>query len=85
MITVHHWEGPLEDAGEPAKLAPEHEPPRTAGGRENEWVGDHDTQTRDVRPALGTRGEAGAWTASAGRTSRPSLTRRNAPRPSSRT
>ena len=62
-MTVHRWEGPLEDAGAPAELAPEHEPPPTARGREAEWVGDHDTQTRDIRPALGTRGEAGPWTA----------------------
>ena len=62
-MTVHRWEGPLEDAGEPAELAPEHEPPGTALGRETEWVGDHDTETRDIHPALGTRGEAGPWTA----------------------
>ena len=57
------WEGSLEDSGEPAQLASEHEPPPTARGRETEWVADHDTQTRDIRPALGTHGEPGPWTA----------------------
>jgi formate-dependent nitrite reductase membrane component NrfD len=59
----HDWEGRLEHSGEPAELAQEHEPPHTAHGRETEWVADHDTQTRDIRPALGTHGEPGPWTA----------------------
>jgi formate-dependent nitrite reductase membrane component NrfD len=57
------WEGSLEDDGEPAELASEHEAPSTARGRATEWVADHDTDTRDMRPALGTRGEPGPWTA----------------------
>ena len=63
MITVHHWDGPLEHGGEPPELPSEHEPPRTAAGRETAWVDDHDTETRDIRPALGTRGEPGPWRA----------------------
>jgi formate-dependent nitrite reductase membrane component NrfD len=59
----HDWEGTLEHTGEPAELAPEHEPPGTALGRATEWVADHDTESRDIRPALGTRGGPAAWTA----------------------
>jgi len=59
----HRWEGNLEHGGEPAELAPEHEPPGTAHGRATDWVADHDTQSRDIRPALGTHGEPGPWTA----------------------
>jgi formate-dependent nitrite reductase membrane component NrfD len=59
----HRWEGSLEHSGEPAELAPEHAPPDTAHRRETEWVGDHDTATRDIQPALGTRGGPAAWTA----------------------
>ena len=57
------WEGPLEQAGEPAELAAEHRPPDTARARAAEWVADHDTQTRDSQPALGARGGPGPWTA----------------------
>ena len=57
------WEGPLEHAGEPAELAPEHRPPDTARARAAEWVADHDTETRDSQPALGARGGPGPWTA----------------------
>jgi formate-dependent nitrite reductase membrane component NrfD len=59
----HQWDGTLEHSGEPAELAPEHEPPDTAHGRATEWVADHDTESRDIRPALGTHGEPGPWTA----------------------
>jgi formate-dependent nitrite reductase membrane component NrfD len=59
----HRWEGRLEHGGEAAELASEHEPPDTAQGRETEWVADHDTETRDIHPALGARGGPGAWTA----------------------
>jgi formate-dependent nitrite reductase membrane component NrfD len=59
----HGWEGELEDAGEPAELAAEHEPPDTARARGTDWVADHDTATREIQPALGTRGGPGAWTA----------------------
>ncbi len=63
MSSEHRWEGKLEHSGEPAELAPEHEPPHTARGRATDWVADHDTETRDIRPALGTHGEPGPWTA----------------------
>jgi formate-dependent nitrite reductase membrane component NrfD len=63
VSTEHPWEGRLEHGGEPAELASEHEPPDTSRGRETEWVADHDTETRDIRPALGTPGEPGPWTA----------------------
>ena len=61
--TEHRWDGSLEQAGKATDLAPEHEPPDTTGGRATEWVADHDTDTRDIQPALGTRGEPGPWTA----------------------
>ncbi len=63
MTREHRWEGTLEHGGEAAELAPEHEPPDTARGRETEWVADHDTETRDIHPALGTRGGPGSWAA----------------------
>ncbi|HTX08626.1 MAG TPA: NrfD/PsrC family molybdoenzyme membrane anchor subunit [Solirubrobacteraceae bacterium] len=63
MSREHGWEGGLEHGGEPAELAPEHQPPDTARAREAEWVADHDPQTRDIGPALGTPGGPGAWTA----------------------
>jgi formate-dependent nitrite reductase membrane component NrfD len=63
VSSEHRWKGPLEHRGEPAELAPEHEPPSTSLGRETEWVADHDTETRDIRPAIGTRGEPGSWSA----------------------
>jgi formate-dependent nitrite reductase membrane component NrfD len=59
----HDWEGRLEHGGGPADLAPEHEPPGTAQGRATEWVADHDTESRDMSPALGTHGGPAAWTA----------------------
>ncbi|MEO6857296.1 MAG: NrfD/PsrC family molybdoenzyme membrane anchor subunit [Solirubrobacteraceae bacterium] len=49
--------------GRAAELAPEHEPPDTSRGGETEWVADHNSETRDIRPALGTPGEPGPWTA----------------------
>jgi len=63
VSSENQWEGRLEHGGEPAELAPEHAPPKTSRGRTTEWVADHDTGTRDIRPALGTRGEPGPWTA----------------------
>jgi len=57
------WEGKLEHSGDAAELASEHEPPDTAQGRGTEWVADHDTDTRDIHPALGTRGGPATWTA----------------------
>jgi formate-dependent nitrite reductase membrane component NrfD len=59
----HRWKGKLEHGGEPAELAAEHEPPDTARGRETEWVADHDTETRDIEPALGARGGPASWSA----------------------
>ena len=64
MSGEQRWKGSLEDGGEPSGLASEHEPPSTTQGRATDWVDDHDTDSRDMRPALGTRGEPGAWTAS---------------------
>ncbi|HEV3035411.1 MAG TPA: NrfD/PsrC family molybdoenzyme membrane anchor subunit [Solirubrobacteraceae bacterium] len=63
MSAEGRWEGALEHGGEPAELAPEHEPPDSAAGRESAWVADHDTASRDSRPALGTRGGPGPWDA----------------------
>ena len=63
MSPEHDWEGKLEHTGEPAELAPEHEPPSTAHGRATEWVADHDTESRDIRPALGTHGGPATWIA----------------------
>ena len=62
MSHEHRWEGTLEHSGEAAGLGSEHKPPDTARGRETEWVADHDTDTRDIHPALGTRGGPGPWT-----------------------
>lgn len=57
------WEGPLEDTGgRPPGVAPGQEPPATAAGRETEWTADHDAGSRDMRPALGTRGGPASWT-----------------------
>jgi Polysulphide reductase, NrfD len=57
------WEGRLEDTAErPPGLAPEQEPPATAGGRESEWTSDHHPGSRDMRPALGSRGGPASWT-----------------------
>ena len=61
MSAEHRWEGRLEHGGEPAELAPEHEPPQTGEGRETRWAEDHDTETRDIRPALGTPGGPASW------------------------
>jgi formate-dependent nitrite reductase membrane component NrfD len=63
VSSEHGWEGKLEHSREPAELAPEHEAPDTSLGPETARVADHDTQTRDSRPALGTRGEPAPWTA----------------------
>jgi len=61
--TERRPDGGLEHAGEAADLAPEHEPPDTTLRRATEWVADHDTDTRDIQPALGTRGGPASWTA----------------------
>jgi formate-dependent nitrite reductase membrane component NrfD len=54
-------EGPLESASHAPELAPEHEPPPTTAERDTAWVADHDTRSRDTRPAVGTRGQAAVW------------------------
>jgi formate-dependent nitrite reductase membrane component NrfD len=59
----HGWEGSLEHGGEPAELASQNEPPDTTRGRETDWVADHDSETRDIHPALGARGGPASWTA----------------------
>ncbi len=46
---------------EPAAPKPHEEPPADARGRHEEWVSDHDTETRDCTPALGTAGEPASW------------------------
>jgi formate-dependent nitrite reductase membrane component NrfD len=59
----HRWEGRLEHDGEAAELASQHAPPDTTHQRDTDWVADHDTESRDIRPALGARGGPGPWTA----------------------
>jgi formate-dependent nitrite reductase membrane component NrfD len=59
----HRWKGRLEHGGEAAEPASQHEPPDTTQQRETDWVADHDTETRDIQPALGARGGPGSWTA----------------------
>jgi formate-dependent nitrite reductase membrane component NrfD len=54
-------ESPLGLPVEVPAPEPHEEPPPTAAGRGQDWTGDHDSQTRDVTPALGTRGEPGRW------------------------
>ncbi len=61
MSGEHVWEGRLDRGGEPAELAPEHASPTSSEERETDWVADHDTRTRDSRPALGTRGGPASW------------------------
>ncbi len=53
--------GSLEHGGRPPGVEPRDEPPETSAGREAEWTADHDPQSRDMRPALGTPGEPGPW------------------------
>jgi hypothetical protein len=55
------WAGRLEEDGRAPELAPSAEAPETAERRETEWVADHDTESRDTRPALGTRGAPASW------------------------
>ena len=63
MSSEHRWEGRLEHDGEPAELASQHAPPDTTHQRDTDWVADHDTESRDIHPALGARGGPGSWTA----------------------
>jgi formate-dependent nitrite reductase membrane component NrfD len=53
--------GWLERDGDPPEVEPSEEPPSSSAGREAEWVADHDPQTRDITPALGSRGGPGSW------------------------
>jgi formate-dependent nitrite reductase membrane component NrfD len=52
---------PLGLPSEPPAPEPREEPPADARGRHEEWVADHDSETRDSTPALGTRGEPASW------------------------
>ena len=53
--------GPLTEHVPPAEVAPSQEPPETFAGREDAWVDDHTSETRDATPALGRAGEPGGW------------------------
>ncbi len=53
--------GRLGESPPPARVLPDDEPPASAGGREAEWVGDHDHASRDTTPAVGVPGQPGAW------------------------
>ena len=54
--------GPLGAAPSPPRIEhPSEEPPADAGGREAEWVADHDHASRDTTPAVGVPGQPGAW------------------------
>jgi formate-dependent nitrite reductase membrane component NrfD len=44
-----------------ASIHPDKEPGAAAAAREEEWLADHDSATRDTTPALGTRGEPASW------------------------
>ena len=63
MSHEHRWEGRLEHDGEAAELASQDAPPDTTQQRDTDWVADHDTETRDIHPAVGARGGPGSWTA----------------------
>jgi formate-dependent nitrite reductase membrane component NrfD len=52
---------PLGLPPRPPSLHPEQEPGATAAAREQEWVADHDSTTRDPTPALGTPGAPASW------------------------
>jgi formate-dependent nitrite reductase membrane component NrfD len=45
----------------PAAPAPHEEPPASAAGREDHWVADHTTETRDMTAALGHHGAPASW------------------------
>jgi formate-dependent nitrite reductase membrane component NrfD len=51
----------LDPPSEVAAPTPGQEPPDTAARRAEEWVGDHDSGTRDMAAALGARGEPASW------------------------
>jgi formate-dependent nitrite reductase membrane component NrfD len=54
-------EHPLGLPSGPPVPEPHERPPDDSKGRSEEWVADHDPGTRDVRPAVGTRGEPASW------------------------
>ena len=54
-------DNPLGLPAEPPAPEPREEPPADSRGRNEEWVADHDTETRDFTPALGKRGEPASW------------------------
>jgi formate-dependent nitrite reductase membrane component NrfD len=54
-------DNPLGLPSEPPAPEPQEEPPADSRGRHEQWVADHDTGTRDLRPALGTPGEPASW------------------------
>jgi formate-dependent nitrite reductase membrane component NrfD len=56
-----HGRNPLGLPAEPPAPEPHEQPPADARGRNEEWVADHDTGTRDFTPAVGTPGEPGSW------------------------
>ncbi|MCW3064930.1 MAG: hypothetical protein JWN32_2102 [Solirubrobacterales bacterium] len=45
----------------PPGVAPDEEPPVTTAGRGTAWVADHDSESRDMRPATGKRGGPASW------------------------
>lgn len=55
------WEGSLERGAESPRVTPEEEPPETREGREADWTASHDPDTRDMRPATGSRGGPASW------------------------
>jgi formate-dependent nitrite reductase membrane component NrfD len=54
-------ESPLGVPAEVPAPEPPEEPPPSARERDEDWTGDHDSESRDMTPALGTRGEPGPW------------------------
>ncbi len=52
----------LEADGRPPDLPADQEPPASSAERERVWTGDHEPASRDIRPALGTRGGPANWT-----------------------
>jgi formate-dependent nitrite reductase membrane component NrfD len=53
------WQGRLGDDGRPPELAPREEPPAAPPQRQDEPAAA--SSERDMRPAIGTRGEPGRW------------------------
>jgi formate-dependent nitrite reductase membrane component NrfD len=45
----------------PAGVDPEAEPPPSTAEREREWTADHDPQSRDIRPSIGSPGAPASW------------------------